>query len=96
MWFCSPCVTTQSHAEGRLNGSAPLARALARESPLLSVQVDELDKPADKPASTGFTKGSLWGTVFNMCAATLGAGALSLPHAMAQMGIVPGLAVLGG
>ena len=39
-------------------------------------------------------KGSLWGTVFNLCAATLGAGALSLPHAISAMGLIPGLVLL--
>ena len=31
---------------------------------------------------------------FGSCAATLGAGALSLPHAIAAMGLIPGLALL--
>ena len=38
--------------------------------------------------------GSLWGSTFNMCSAILGAGALSLPHAVAAMGLVPALTLL--
>ena len=33
-----------------------------------------------------------WGTVFNMCSATLGAGALSLPYAFQQLGALGGIA----
>lgn len=36
----------------------------------------------------------LWGTVCSMCSATLGAGALSLPYAFEQLGIVGGIASL--
>ena len=36
----------------------------------------------------------LWGTVFTMCSATLGAGALSLPYALSQMGLALGLSLL--
>jgi len=43
---------------------------------------------------SGLAQGSLWGTTFNMCAAILGAGVLSLPHAVAAMGIVPALVML--
>ena len=39
-------------------------------------------------------QGSVWGTTFNMCAAILGAGALSLPHTMHAMGVVPGVVLL--
>ncbi len=65
---------------------------------------DESDqlKPAAEDGGDGeqqlcpkpLAKGSLWGTVFNTCSATLGAGTLSLPHAMAGLGIVPGVALL--
>ena len=37
---------------------------------------------------------NLWGTVCSMCSATLGAGALSLPYAFKQLGIVNGLLLL--
>lgn len=36
----------------------------------------------------------IWGMVFTMCSATLGAGALSLPYAVSQMGLVPGVVLL--
>ena len=39
-------------------------------------------------------QGSIWGTVFNMCSATLGAGALSLPYAIQHTGIGLGLLIL--
>lgn len=35
-----------------------------------------------------------WGTVFNMCSATLGAGALSLPYAFQHLGVLGGLCAL--
>lgn len=35
------------------------------------------------------SKGSTWGTVINMCAAIMGAGSLSLPNAVASLGLVP-------
>ena len=38
--------------------------------------------------------GADWGTVFTMCSATLGAGALSLPYAISQMGLLLGLGLL--
>ena len=48
-----------------------------------------------KPSRSGVcSRGSLWGTVFNVCSATLGAGVLSLPHAMAGLGLVPGTILL--
>ena len=40
-----------------------------------------------------YTAGSLWGSVFNLCSATLGAGCLALPHSLKQMGTVPALAL---
>ena len=39
-------------------------------------------------------QGSIWGSVFNMCSATLGAGALSLPYAIQHTGILLGLVLL--
>ena len=41
-------------------------------------------------------QGSIWGTAFNMCSATLGAGALSLPYAIQHTGVVLGLLLLLG
>lgn len=57
-----------------------------------TMPVDEQMK--DNGISRHFSHGSLWGTVFNLCAATLGAGALSLPHAVSAMGLIPGLVLL--
>lgn len=41
-----------------------------------------------------FHRRKLWGTVFNMCSATLGAGALSLPYAFEQVGAAGGVCLL--
>lgn len=41
-----------------------------------------------------FSQGSTWGTTFNMCSAILGAGALSLPHAVHNMGVVSAVVLL--
>lgn len=51
-------------------------------------------KPAAPPSiivrlCPAFSRGSVWGTVINMCAAIMGAGCLSLPSAMAALGVVP-------
>lgn len=49
------------------------------------------------PASSSKVSGSrtrLWGTVFSMASATLGAGALSLPYAFEQLGALGGVTVL--
>ena len=45
------------------------------------------------PSSSVFASGSIWGSVFNLCTATLGAGCLSLPHAFQQMGVIPAVAL---
>jgi len=63
-----------------LHASDPLAATLAR--------------PQSRGCRIGFAQGSLWGTAFNMCSAILGAGALSLPHAVGAMGLVPAVALL--
>ena len=44
----------------------------------------EKEPPFDKENA------DLWGTVWNMCSATLGAGALSLPYAFQRLGVVGG------
>ncbi len=41
-----------------------------------------------------FREGSIRASVFNLCSATLGAGALSLPFAIKQASLVPGLLLL--
>ncbi len=51
-------------------------------------------KPAASPSiivrlCPALSKGSVWGTVINMCAAIMGAGCLSLPQAVASLGVVP-------
>ncbi len=38
---------------------------------------------------SAFAKGSRWGTVTNLCAAIMGAGCLSLPKAVSDLGLVP-------
>ena len=38
---------------------------------------------------SAFAKGSRWGTVTNLCAAIMGAGCLSLPKAVSELGLVP-------
>jgi len=39
-------------------------------------------------------EGSIRASVFNLCSATLGAGALSLPYAFKQSGLIPGIILL--
>ena len=53
----------------------------------------QLPAPAVLPAKAS-GGGADWGTVFTMCSATLGAGALSLPYAISQMGLLLGLGLL--
>jgi amino acid permease len=55
------------------------------------------EREIHKPVASShhlLAQGSLWGTVWNMCAAIMGAGVLSLPFAISEMGAVPGAAVL--
>lgn len=47
-----------------------------------------------KALSSWFREGSVRGSVFNLCSATLGAGALSLPYAFSKAGWVLGLIML--
>jgi hypothetical protein len=105
----SPITSVASTRQGDAASLSPITTTLSSwpgESPLLS-PISAVDAEAgkagggvDADSSEGggvcrhFGKGSLWGTVFNLCAATLGAGALSLPHAIAAMGLVPGLILL--
>ena len=82
---------------------SPLSTALLPNVADVGVSINASDdgKPSDEAGvavvlSTGsffssFQEGGRWGTVFNMCAAILGAGVLSLPRAMAAMGVVPGV-----
>jgi amino acid permease len=55
---------------------------------------DEATKEEPKAPCSGLAQGSLYGTCFNMCAAIMGAGSLSLPHAISSMGVVPGCLLL--
>lgn len=82
--------------EQRSSFSRPVPRSFSSLSPLgyvaeepTSDVLTQLPLPA-----TGLAPGSLWGTSFNMCAAVLGAGVLSLPHAIGAMGLIPGLSFL--
>mmetsp|Transcript_586 Transcript_586/g.1992 ORF Transcript_586/g.1992 Transcript_586/m.1992 type:complete len:508 (-) Transcript_586:3611-5134(-) len=56
-------------------------------------ELDPLASTLARPRRGGW-QGSLWGTAFNMCSAILGAGALSLPHAVGAMGLIPALVLL--
>jgi amino acid permease len=47
-----------------------------------------LDDP-EKSRCAVLSKGSVWGTAVNMCAAIMGAGCLSLPQAVGSLGVVP-------
>ena len=63
------------------------------DEPLLTEDEVEGRRGACCPA---LQQGSVWGTAFNMCSATLGAGALSLPYAIQHTGVVLGLLLLLG
>ena len=47
-----------------------------------------------RSCSDYFREGSVRGSIFNLCSATLGAGALSIPSAFAGAGLVPALVML--
>jgi amino acid permease len=49
---------------------------------------------AAEALSEHFSEGSIRGSVFNLCSATLGAGCLSLPYALTYAGIALGIAML--
>lgn len=49
---------------------------------------------AGPSALPGGRNSKLWGTVFSLCSATLGAGALSLPYAFSHVGAVGGVVLL--
>merc|ERR1740117_1015358 len=70
-----PLPLTVSRSEGALHGMSPQPRlAGGIGEPLLQAE------PRRKRRCINMQQGSTWGTVFNMCSATLGAGALSLPY----------------
>ena len=100
--------TSSSRGNMSQSGSAVNMPNMVADSrldpPLLINRADELDLTGrrafdlsqDKEESgccASYEEGSLWGSVFNLCSATLGAGCLSLPHAMKQMGLLPALAL---
>ena len=66
-----------------------IAREEGLTEPLLS-QVNASDSPTAWFSNPGSVKGS----VFNLAAATLGAGALSLPYAFSRSGVGMGLLLL--
>ena len=75
--------------------NAPLLSFNAQSLPSWVANEATLHDPVElRKRPSMFGRGSMWGTVFNTCAATLGAGALSLPHAMAGMGLIPGSLLL--
>ena len=105
MYGTCTCCTNQH----KLSSVSPGAHsAMARVEPLLNstppddtLAMSEVDPAtldlSPKPTSgsgAGGWQGSRWGTVFNMCSAILGAGALALPRAMSAMGLVPGVILL--
>ena len=47
-----------------------------------------------KAVSAWFREGSVRGSVFNLCSATLGAGALALPYAFSRAGWLLGTIML--
>ena len=66
-------------------------------SPDLTPMMEPLLRPGANPCKRWkdvFRQGSLWGTAFNMCSSTLGAGALSLPYAFQHSGVAIGLLLL--
>ena len=66
-------------------------------SPDLTPMMEPLLRPGANPCNRWkdvFRQGSLWGTAFNMCSSTLGAGALSLPYAFQHSGVAIGLLLL--
>ena len=48
----------------------------------------------ESKASAWFREGSVRGSVFNLCSATLGAGALALPYAFSRAGWLLGTIML--
>eukprot|EP00300_Choanocystis_sp_HF-7_P014294 c18638_g1_i1.p1 GENE.c18638_g1_i1~~c18638_g1_i1.p1 ORF type:complete len:464 (+),score=101.84 c18638_g1_i1:103-1392(+) len=66
-----------------------------KETPSLSTPLLSLkDAGLLKTVKHQFRPGSMLGSVFNLCSATLGAGALSLPFAFSRSGLALGIALL--
>ena len=94
----SPSCSPQSSFRHHGVGAGPVTSVLF---PLPEKGVFQLDgeeeaspeRKASGPAEEGGSggKAGVWGTVFNLCSATLGAGALSLPYAFEQVGIIGGV-----
>jgi hypothetical protein len=58
------------------------------ETPLFNTSIKRFD------LSKYMRSGSIRGSIFNLCSATLGAGALSIPSAFSDSGVVLGIALL--
>ncbi|OQR81917.1 sodium-coupled neutral amino acid transporter [Thraustotheca clavata] len=68
----------------------PSIRASYQSKGVLPCQTQDSENDATRPKSPLFfpSQGSIRGSIFNLCGATLGAGALSLPYAVAVSGVV--------
>ena len=87
---------SRSGAFVRRTGSEPIMPT-PEASPDLTPMMEPLLRPGANPCKRWkdvFRQGSLWGTAFNMCSSTLGAGALSLPYAFQHSGVAIGLLLL--
>mmetsp|Transcript_22981 Transcript_22981/g.34855 ORF Transcript_22981/g.34855 Transcript_22981/m.34855 type:complete len:523 (+) Transcript_22981:65-1633(+) len=60
-----------------------------------SLQAEEDTNNDDSLDSNNFAPSLFFGSIANLCSATLGAGVLSLPYALYQSGLVFGLGLLG-
>jgi hypothetical protein len=69
---------------GRGGGAccSPRVHSATMDEPLLT----EDEAEGRRGACPALQQGSVWGTAFNMCSATLGAGALALPYAIQHTG----------
>jgi amino acid permease len=92
-----------------MSGAAAAGGAPTEKSPLLSSSASPSvrhnrtasnessgaeDEPPDPSPQMSLARGSILSSVVNLCTATLGAGCLALPWAMAQCGLLLGLLML--
>ena len=95
--FSTPSMGSPSVNDPPIRGGgaccAPRMHSATMDEPLLTDSEAGGRRGAGCPA---LRQGSIWGTAFNMCSATLGAGALSLPYAIQHTGVVLGLLLLLG
>ena len=84
MTFSSRMPHSHSHSHSHLDGSLSASLVIREEQP---VEVDSND------ARTS-TRTKDWGSAANLCSATLGAGAVSLPYAFERCGLLGGISLL--